>query len=46
MGKPEKVIKQYCQHCGHETRHTVETRGRDEVYTCKVCKYQVWYRVK
>ena len=40
------TIKQYCLQCGHETRHTVEMRGDDEVYTCKVCQYQVWYRVR
>jgi RNase P subunit RPR2 len=42
---PNTHHNHYCVNCGRQTPHQIETRGRDEVYTCYVCGYQKWYTV-
>ena len=40
------LVEHYCEICGDMCRHEIAIVGDYEYYTCKVCGYQVSYRVR
>ena len=40
------VVEFYCESCGCTQPHEIQECGDFEYYRCKVCGYQVSYRVR